>query len=115
MADYQNGQIWPNYLPTGDNTRERPYANLYAKLTTKSNVFTVHFRVQVLKKNKTSNANYAQWIEGTDQVASDYRGSSVIERYIDAEASLPDFAANPGTPMDDYYRFRVVSTKKFAP
>ena len=97
---------------TGDNLRERPYGSLYPRLTTKSNSYTVHFRVQVLKKIPGTSAT--QWVEGKDVVASEFRGSSLIERYIDpSDPSLPDFAIDPTKTLDSYYKFRVVSTKKF--
>ena len=35
---------------TGDNLRELPYAQLYGRLTTRSNSYTVHMHVQVLQK-----------------------------------------------------------------
>jgi uncharacterized protein (TIGR02600 family) len=116
LTDHQSGKIWKDNMITGDNTRERPYTNLYGKVTTKSNSFTVHMRVQVLRKRATN--DQASWIEGQDQVVSEYRGSALIERYIDANAKLPDFAlpANSSTgSLDDYYKFRVISTKKFNP
>ncbi|MFN6018745.1 MAG: Verru_Chthon cassette protein A, partial [Verrucomicrobiota bacterium] len=95
----------------GDNMRERPYANLLGRLTTKSNSFTVHFRVQVLKKNPTTQAN--EWVEGRDSVSSEYRGSTLIERYIDPNnTSLPDFATTTSANIDDFYRFRVIQTRK---
>ena len=97
---------------TGDNMRERPYDTLYPRLTTKSNSYTVHFRVQVLKK--VPGTSVTQWVDGKDVVASEYRGSSLIERYIDpSDPNLPDFAVNPTATLDNYYKFRVVSTKKF--
>ncbi|MEI8309271.1 MAG: Verru_Chthon cassette protein A [Verrucomicrobiota bacterium] len=115
---------------TGDNMRERPYALLYPLLTTKSNSYTVHFRAQVLKK--IPGTDVAQWVENKDVVASEFRGSSLIERYIDpSDPDLPDFAAsgylnsNPDSSLDHFpdpknpgafksaYKFRVVSTKKF--
>ena len=106
---------------TGDNVREKPYADIYPRLTTKSNTYTVHFRVQALKK--TAGTPHDSWVEGRDQVAAEYRGSTIIERYIDPnDPKLPDFAelmaSNPNSPdlnIDQYYRFRVVSTKRFAP
>jgi uncharacterized protein (TIGR02600 family) len=105
---------WTGYTLTGDNSKERPYARIYPKLTTKSNSFTVHFRVQVLKKSPTTPAD--QWGEGRDIVASEYRGSTLIERYIDPNnASIPDFATNTSANIDDYYRFRVIQTRRFAP
>ncbi len=125
LSDYEqtvtvNGveipKFWNQHVVTGDNSRERPYTNLYSRLTTKSNVFTVHIRAQVLRKSGTATAN--QWDEDKDKVVSEYRGSSIIERYIDAsDPNLPDFAnaANSGLNVDSNYRFRVVSTKRFAP
>lgn len=102
---------------TGDNLRERPYNFLYPKLTTKSNSYTVHLRVQTLKKVRSTDPD--SWVEGTDQVQSEYRGSSLIERYIDPnDERLPDFAteSDPATGnIDQYYRFRVVQSRQFAP
>ncbi len=102
---------------TGDNLRERPYNFLYPKLTTKSNAYTVHFRVQTLKQLRS--ATPGTWVEGRDQILSEYRGSSLIERYIDpSDSRLPDFATevDPArTNIDKYYRFRVVQARQFAP
>jgi uncharacterized protein (TIGR02600 family) len=113
-ADSQMSTFWSTRAITGDNSRERPYTNLLGRLTTKSNSFTVHFRVQVLKKNPNTPAN--QWVEGRDNVSSEYRGSTLIERYIDPNnTTLPDFATTPSANIDDYYRFRVIQTRKFAP
>lgn len=117
------GNYWtdPNLTPngclTGDNCRERPYATIYPRLTTKSNTYTVHFRVQTLKKTGNSTAAAATWDESKDVVISEYRGSQTIERYVDADDnSLPDFA-DPAvtTPIDSYYKFRVLATKRFTP
>jgi uncharacterized protein (TIGR02600 family) len=105
---------WTTNALTGDNSRERPYTNLLGRLTTKSNTFTVHFRVQVLKKSPATPAD--QWVEGRDTVASEYRGSTLIERYIDPNnTSIPDFATATTANIDDYYRFRVIQTRRFAP
>ena len=106
---------------TGNNLRNKPYADLYGRLTTKSNAFTVHVRAQALRKATTTDPT--MWIPGKDQVIAEYRGSSIIERYIDAnDPQLPDFAAdtvanplNPVLNIDQYYKFRVVSSKRFAP
>ncbi|MFN6095296.1 MAG: Verru_Chthon cassette protein A, partial [Verrucomicrobiota bacterium] len=113
-ANSQMSTFWSTRAITGDNSRERPYTNLLGRLTTKSNSFTVHFRVQVLKKNPTTQAN--EWVEGRDNVSSEYRGSTLIERYIDPNnTSLPDFATTTSANIDDFYRFRVIQTRKFAP
>ncbi len=108
MPDY-----WLTHRPTGDNSRERPYATIYPRLTTKSNTFTVYFRVQTLQKGKGSAAGV--WDEKRDAVMSEYRGSQTIERYIDpADTNIPDYAqTNTANPIDMYYRFRVLNSKKF--
>jgi uncharacterized protein (TIGR02600 family) len=109
---------WTGKELTGDNVRETPYSHLYPLLTTKSNTYTVHVRVQSLKK--VPGTNIAQWVEGRDRVLGEYRGSSVIERYIDpndsrwiqGNAGYLDPDANSLEPM---YRFRVIGTKRFCP
>ena len=81
----------------------------------------MHFRVQVLQKVPGTPA--AQWVEGKDQIVSEYRGSSEIERYLDSsDSNLPDFATlmanDPTAPklnLDKFYRYRIVSTKRFSP
>jgi len=105
-----------NFALVGDNTREKPYADIYAKLTTKSNTYQVHYRVQSLLKAKTD-ANQAQWVEGTGQISGEKRGSVLVERYLDVtSSSLPDPTLSPGTTsLEGYYKFRVVGTTVFHP
>jgi uncharacterized protein (TIGR02600 family) len=114
-ATYANmSNFWNNYRLTGDNSRERPYATIYPRLTTKSNTFTVHFRVQTLRKTKTTDP--AKWVENRDVVEGEYRGSQMIERYVDPnDGNLPDYALPAATPLDAYYRFRILNSKKFTP
>ena len=118
MQSFWTGTGTVNGALTGDNVRERPYADIYSRLTTKSNTFTVHFRVETLKKVPTSPV--AQWIEGTDVITGDIRGSSTIERYLDtSDPRIPDYAsaANPlaQPAIDNFYKFRVIETKQFNP
>lgn len=116
LADYQSGKIWRDALLTGENTRERPYTNLYGKLTTRSNTYTVHVRVQVLKASGNTDADFAIWNEDRVPPLGEYRGSSIIERYIDpADPGLPDFATNANAVADSAYRIRTISTRKFTP
>ena len=117
LSEYVANSIWPNNLVTGENTREKPYTALYAKLTTKSNTYTVHMRVQVLKKKPaTTVGDDAVWREGVDQVVGEFRGSTLLERYLDPGAQFPDFASGSiSTSLEDYYKFRVISTKRFVP
>jgi uncharacterized protein (TIGR02600 family) len=94
---------------TGDNLRELPYAQLYGRLTTRSNSYTVHVRVQVLKK-LPHDPNQGVWNEGVDLVQGDWRGSYEIERYLDPAAKAPAAGSALGP-----YKFRIVSARQFAP
>jgi uncharacterized protein (TIGR02600 family) len=111
--------FWPNYSLTGDNTKERPYARIYPKLTTKSNTYTIHYRVEVLKKRPNSKAT--DWIEGQDKVLSTYRGSTTIERYVNPrDPALPDYASltlpvTGANALPNFYKFRVVGERQFNP
>ncbi len=112
---------WSSFKLTGDNGRESPYNQLYSRLTTKSNSFQVHFRVQTLVRNSANDSAVFDSTKG-DSIGGEYRGSSIIERYIDPnDTSLPDFAAGAtsftttGTTLDSYYRYRVVRSKSFTP
>ena len=77
--------------------------------------------METLKKVAGSTATL--WDETQDQVTGQFRGSTTIERYVDPnDTTLPDFAlqADPtktatNLALDAYYKFRVVSTKQFAP
>ncbi len=109
---------WATHRITSDNLRERVYTTLYPRMTTQSNVFTVHYRVQALKQVRPgrSGDDWYEWNEGRDLVLSEQRGSVTIERYIDPnEPGLPDFATDPTARVDEYYRYRVVDQKRFAP
>jgi hypothetical protein len=120
---------WGAFTMGGDNTKEKPYVDLYPRLTTKSNTFTVHMRVQVLRQRPRDNvAAFANWEEGRDSVLGEYRGATTIERYIDPADPRFD-PLNPGTnggfanpddatssaTLEGIYRFRSVINKKFAP
>jgi uncharacterized protein (TIGR02600 family) len=94
---------------TGDNLRELPYAQIYSRLTTRSNSFTVHIRAQVLQK-VNDQSSPAVWREGVDRVLGEWRGSYEIERYLDPAAPAP--AA--GAPLGPY-KFRIVSAQRFTP
>jgi hypothetical protein len=86
---------------------------LYPRITSRSNTFTVHYRVQVLTAKME---DPCRWIEHPDRIARDTRGAATIERYIDPEdPRLPDFATNPAATLDAFYKFRTVRTERFAP
>lgn len=105
---------WKTRRLTADNLREEPYSSLYPRLTTKSNTFTVHYRVQALKKRRSADANV--WEEGKDSVVSEYRGQTTIERYIDPnDAALPDFVADSTLTLGSHYRWRTLQPQQFIP
>lgn len=111
--------FWTSNALTGDNTRERIYTTLYPRLTARSNTYTVHFRVQALRKVPSSTAG--TWTEGKDLVAGEYRGSTTIERFINASnPNIPDYAADASQipsldTLDKFYKWRVVQNRQFAP
>lgn len=109
------GDFWNPRAITGDNVKERPYANIYAKVTTQSNTFRVHYRAQAIRKARS--VSPTTFDPNKDTVSSDYRGSALIERRIDpADPRIPDYAANPSArPLGDFYNFRVLENKRFAP
>lgn len=115
MADF-----WTNTCAlTGDNLRERPYATLYPRLTTRSNIFSVHFYVQTLKQiNRTTASSWQTWNEGKDVVTGEYRGTAIIERYIDFNDDLPDYTQaglDPAENLDKHCKLRVLQVRKFNP
>lgn len=113
-------EFWERHAPTGDNTRERPYSNLYNRLTTRGNTFRVHMRAQTLRKARSTAAD--TFDPAKDAVLGEYRGSALIERYIDptdASNPIPDYgdSANPLAlpPLDTFYKFRTLEYKRFSP
>ncbi len=110
------GRFWDGYPLTADNGRERPYAHIYPRATTKSNVFTVYIRAQAIKKNPNSK-EFDRFDEETDRVTGEYRGSSTIERFLDPNdpAILKYDPLKTEEGLDKFYRFRVLTTKRFNP
>ncbi len=132
---FQSGEApiknwWKTCTVTGDNVREKPYSDLYSRVTTKSNTYTVHYRVQSLRQRAyTGNAAgeaayYRTWDESRDQVLSEFRGHTTIERFLDPVD--PRLDPNPNSTsttkinvhkqsLEEVYRFRVVYNKRFSP
>jgi uncharacterized protein (TIGR02600 family) len=107
---------WDARRYSGDNLRERPYGYLQALLTTKSNTYRIHWRVQTLTKIPSTNENV--WDEERDQVLAEYRGSTLVERYLDSnDTSIPDYALNNmnARPLNQFYKWRVISNTQFNP
>jgi hypothetical protein len=111
---------WSNFKLTGDNGRESPYSQIYPRLTTKSNTFQIHMRVQVLSQTTADRSTGTFDTAGGDSVVGEYRGSAIVERYLDPnQSTLPDFATAFATDqtktVDNYVQYRVVSTHAFNP
>lgn len=111
--------FWRSNAITGDNVRERPYANIYQKLTTRSNSFRVYFRAQTIQKAKSLQPEEVNTRK--DTVTAEYRGSALIQRYLDQTqlVTYPDYAALPNPlsqpSLETFYRYRVLEMKQFAP
>ena len=109
--------FWWKHRLTGDNTMEQPYGNIYPRLTTKSNTFKVHMTVQTLKKVRGT--PHASFVPGDDQVTAEYRGSAVIERFLDPNApEMPNYLDRRLEPEEEsleyHYQYRVVNVRQFA-
>ena len=117
--------FWKKNTLTGDNVRERPYAELLPRLTTKSNIYTVHYRVQNIRQRTSANdAGYRQWTETPGAVTGEYRGSTTIERYLDpddrrfdssnsATKKNGDFVDIDKQSLEPAYRFRIIGSQAF--
>ncbi|MEI8310431.1 MAG: hypothetical protein WCH98_06730 [Verrucomicrobiota bacterium] len=107
--------FWTDKTLTGDDKREMPYNHLYPRVTTRSNTFRVHFWVQALN-SRLGRENPI--------VTGEYRGSTIIERYLDP--NITDYGTDFGDgntfdvnaafpPLNDRYRFRQIEHQQFAP
>ena len=113
-------QFWADHNLTGDNSIERPYANLYAKLAARSNVFRVHVRAQTIRKARSSDPT--TFDPTKDKVIGEYRGETVFERYLPPNApssasgsTYPDAVTTPSaTPLDVFHRIRIIDHRRFS-
>jgi uncharacterized protein (TIGR02600 family) len=118
-ADAVLSSYWNSRRLTGDNVRERPYTNLIARATARSNTFTIHYRVEALKKRIGSPPDI--WSEGQDLVTASQRGSTTIERYVNPQDSaIPDYASlsvpiAPAHSLPNFYRWRILAEQQFNP
>lgn len=115
VAQMRSGKYNRDHAVVGDNGRERPYTDIYPRLTTKSNTYKVHYRAQVLRKAKGRPVD--EWDPIYDRAVGEYRGSTVIERYLDPnDVDIPDYAITAGAlSIDSFYHYRVLNTRRFAP
>jgi len=107
--------FWADKTLTGDDKREMPYNHLYPRVTTRSNTFRVHFWVQALNSRLGRE---------TPIVTGEYRGSTIIERYLDPNITQYGTTFGDGNtfsvdaafpPLNDRYRFRQIEHQQFAP
>ncbi len=110
----QNSQTTGGYS-SNDDWKEAPYNMLYPRLTTRSNTFQVHIRAQSLQKGVATPSGI--WVEGRDIITGEYRGSVVLERYIDPnDVRFTNGTIDPDTQsVDPAYRFRTVHSQRFSP
>lgn len=105
VADMQ--AFWAKHRLTGDNSKERPYAHLYSRFTTRSNTYRVHFVAQSLTKARSTDARVFD--SKKDRVAASISGSALLSRKIDqTHKDLPDYQAS-GThePLDKFYTWSI--------
>jgi hypothetical protein len=125
-------EFWERHRITGDNMRERPYSNLYPRVTVRSNCFKVHMIAQTLKQASTNDPTTFNSVpkEGADPdlVTAEWRGSALIERVLNPnepelqtidyappdnqvinENTSPDFLPK----LDNFYTYRVTEVKQF--
>ncbi|MEZ5330180.1 MAG: Verru_Chthon cassette protein A [Verrucomicrobiales bacterium] len=111
--------FWDDHKLTGDNSKERPYTNLYPRLTVRSNTFKVHLVAQSIIKVKGTDP--ATFDSRRDRIGGEYRGSAVIERNIAPnDKDLPSYArelsrGSKPTSLDNFYSYRILNEKRFAP
>jgi len=101
---------WASHRLTGDNSREKPYAELYPKITTQSNTFRIHMRVQVLPRSDGLPPNQTDF-----KPLAEYRGSRLIERFLNP--SDPRFSSvDPDQDnLNELYQYRVLENRQFNP
>ncbi len=113
--------FWADHKLTGDNLRERPYANLYPRVTVRSNVFKLHMVAQTLQKATSEDPKTFDSVK--DSITAEWRGSCMIERSIDPRdpaltnidyTNLNAAVIDPRTTprLDRYYTYRVTEVKQ---
>lgn len=108
---------WDQHQLTGDNVIERPYTNIYPRLTTKSNAYKVHYRVQTIKQSRRD--DYNNFDLGRDVVTGENQGEALIERFIDPEDEEliePEYnflTNDDAAKLDNLYQYRIRFIRKF--
>jgi len=116
--------FWSQHKLTGDNLLERPYAHIYPRVTTKSNTYTVHVRVQRIQVSPAG-LQAGEFGTGKGAVTGEFRGSFTIERFLEpnSDSLVIDEGAGNLVPVSDEndsgailgpYKFRVLSSKQLS-
>lgn len=103
---------WKKHRLTGDNLKERPYTNLQARLTTRSNTWRIHVYAQTLQKARSGDPE--KWEEYKDTVHATWRGSALVSRQVLPD-DLPDYVTlgTQAVPIDHFYSWRITAQRAF--
>jgi len=86
----QMPSFWARHRLTGDNSKERPYANIYPHLTTRSLTFDLHIVVEEIEKAQSTPPN--QFVPGVDVIAGrDQRTLPLTGRIDPRDPGMPDY------------------------
>ena len=103
--------FWDAHRLSGDNTLERPYAGLYSRVTTRSNVFRLHYRIQLIAKSGGPAPGHFD--PEQDTITEDQRGAMILERVLDhSSPNIPNYQREHADPaslprLEQLYQFRV--------
>jgi hypothetical protein len=110
--------FWNTHRLTGDNSKERPYARLYSRLTTRSNVYRIHLIAESLVKARSTPADV--FVPGKDRVTARQQGSCLATRRIDfRRTDIPDYLATPETggdsfrPLSQFCEWKAAAIQRF--
>lgn len=105
--------FWQAHRLTGDNSKERPYAHLHPRLTTRSNVFRVHFIAETIEKARSTEPGTV--VADVDRATSRIQGSCLVRRQINRpESELPNYLEDPAAqPLHHFYAWRMGAIEEF--
>jgi hypothetical protein len=110
--------FWNTHRLTGDNSKERPYARLYSRLTTRSNVYRIHFIAESLVKARSTPTD--AFVAGKDRVTARQQGSCLATRRIDfRRTDIPNYLALPATgvakpkSLSRFYEWKTGAIQRF--
>jgi hypothetical protein len=91
--------FWARHRLTGDNSKERPYANIYPHLTTKSLTYDLHIVAETIVKAAGTPAD--SYVPGTDTVGPRVRRTVTISGRIDPrDPALPAYSSTSESAGD---------------